>query len=51
MQVITATLAASTNDLSTYRTALLELLQDEAGMSPVVAAGLYSIGSGDVKGV
>ena len=50
-EVIIATLAASTGDLETYRQALLEFLQDQAAMSPVVAAGLYSIGSGDIKGI
>ena len=49
--LITALLSASTGDKATFSVALLQLAQDEGGLSPVVAGGLCSIGSGDVKGV
>ena len=49
--LITALLSASTGDKATFGVALLKLAQDEGGLSPVVAGGLCSIGSGDVKGV
>ena len=51
VESITAFFAASTGDTAAYRKSVLQLLQDEAGMAPAVAAGLYSIGSGDIKGV
>jgi len=49
--ILNAVLAASVGDSATYRDSLLEMFQDELGMSPVVAGGLYSIGSGDIKGI
>jgi hypothetical protein len=49
--MITAMLSASTGDGATFDVALLQLAQDEGGLSPAVAGGLCSIGSGDVKGI
>ena len=49
--LITALLSATTGDNAAYDNALLQLAQDDGGLTPQIAGGLCSIGSGDVKGI